>query len=179
MIEHSFSLIPFPASKIPAITITGRISRQDNRIALLYSLSGDTDDIFLPPPSGNPIRRDELWKTTCFEFFLAIKDQPQYWEFNFSPTGNWNIYRMDAYRRIGFREETSIQGLEFQMQPKADIIFLNAAIDLSPIAKETQLLDVSVTAIIQTKDNYQTYWALLHPAPQADFHLRESFVCSL
>ena len=179
MTEQSFSLIPFPASKIPAISITGKISRQTNRIALLYSLSGNTDDVFLPPRALNSIRRDELWKTTCFEFFLAIKDQPQYWEFNFSPSGNWNIYRMDAYRRIGFREETLIPSLEFEMQRKADIIFLNATIDLSPIVRESQLLDVGVTAIIQTKDNDETYWALLHPAPQADFHLRESFVCSL
>ncbi len=179
MTEQSFALIPFPAPNIPEITITGKIARQANRIILRYLLAGNTEDIFLPPRTLSSSRKDELWKTTCFEFFLAIQDQPQYWEFNLSPSGGWNAYRMDAYRRVGFREETSIQRLELDTQTNADIIFLNAVADLHPIVRESQLLEVGVTAIIQTKDKYETYWALLHPASQADFHRRESFLCSL
>jgi len=179
MTEQSFSLIPFPTLKIPTIAITGKVSRQEDRIALHYALAGNIEDIFVPPASPSFSRKHELWKTTCFEFFLAIKNQPQYWEFNFSPSGDWNVYHMDAYRRVGFREETSIQRMEFEMQPKANIIFVNTAVDLSPIINESQLLEIGITAIIQTKEDHETYWALLHPGPQADFHLRESFVCSL
>jgi hypothetical protein len=85
-------------------------------LALQYSLAGKSADIFLPSPSAHPGRKDELWQTTCFEFFLAAKDQPGYWEFNLAPSGNWNVYRMDAYRGIGFREETSIQRLPFEVR---------------------------------------------------------------
>lgn len=179
MTEQSFSLIPFPAASIPAITITGKIARQDNRISLLYALAGTTEDIFLPSPSAPCSRKDELWRATCFEFFLGIKDQAQYWEFNLSPSGDWNVYHMDGYRRVGFREEESIKHLELSIQIKADLISLNTLADLRPIVQESQRLDVGITAIIQTKDSRETYWALLHPAPQADFHLRKSFVCSL
>ncbi len=111
MTECSFSLIPFTAPNIPSISITGKISLQNNIITLHYLLAGKIEEILLPTKSMNPTRKDELWKMTCFEFFLAIKDQPQYWEFNMSPSGDWNVYHMDAYRRIGFREETSIQRL--------------------------------------------------------------------
>ncbi|HLO13670.1 MAG TPA: DOMON-like domain-containing protein [Anaerolineales bacterium] len=180
MTQQTFSLVPFPASNIPGITITGKIARQNNIIALHYSLTGNLDNIFFPSPSEPPGRKNELWKTTCLEFFLAIQDQPGYWEFNMSPSGDWNVYHMDAYRRVGFTEETSLQCLRFvPNRNEADIFTLEATVDLSPIIEQSQLVEVSVTAIIQTKDGAQSYWALTHPASQADFHLRESFILVL
>ncbi|HSK87684.1 MAG TPA: DOMON-like domain-containing protein [Anaerolineales bacterium] len=187
MPEQAFSLIPFPAPAIPEITITGSISRQNNLLALHYALAGHLADIFLPSPSASPSRKDELWKTTCFEIFLGIKEQPQYWEFNLSPSGDWNAYHMDAYRRVGFREERSIQRLQVEVRKacvepgrnEAGRFTLDTSVDLKPILREDQLLEVGITAVIQTRDGNETYWALLHPASQADFHLRESFILAL
>ena len=182
MTEQPFSLIPFPAQNIPDITITGKISLQNDLLVLHYSLLGKIGNVLLPAASASPRRKNELWKTTCFEFFLAIKDQPGYWEFNMSPSGDWNVYRMDAYRRAGFREETSIQRLQLEAKREAGMFVLSAAIDLNPIFQHgfaSQLLEAGITAIIQTKDGDETYWALAHPAPYADFHLRESFTLAL
>jgi hypothetical protein len=179
MTDRSFSLIPFPAPNIPKISITGEISLQDNIVNLRYSLSGEIENIPLPPTAVNPSRKDELWRETCFELFLAIKDQPQYWEFNLSPSGDWNVYHMDAYRRVGFREETLIQRLPFEVRNKAGEFHLNALVDLQYILPPDQLLEFGITAIIQTTDGNETYWALSHPAPFADFHLRESFILGL
>ncbi len=174
-----FSLIPFPSSNIPEISITGTIARRSGLLTLRYSLTGDIEKIFLPLPSMTPCRKDELWKTTCFELFLAIKDQPQYWEFNLSPSGDWNAYHIDAYRRVGFREETSIQRLQFDVGKEADLFALDAAIDLTPVFQSDRRLEVGVTAVIRTRDGNETYWALAHPAPQADFHRREGFILML
>ena len=179
MIEQSVSLIPFPARNIPKISITGKISRKSNLLALHYSIAGNIEEIFIPLPSGHPMRNDELWKTTCFEFFLAIKGRPQYWEFNMSSSGDWNVYRMEAYRRIGFREETSIRRIPLEIKKNATDFVLDVAVDLNPIIQREQNLEIGVTAVIQTKDGNQTFWALTHPAPQADFHLRESFVLTV
>ena len=179
MTERSFSLVPFPAPNIPNISITGKISLQKNIVHLRYSLSGEIENILLPPASVNPSRKDDLWKMTCFELFLALKDQPQYWEFNMSPSGDWNVYHMDAYRRVSFREETSIRRLPFENGNEAGVFHLNALVDLHPILPPNQLLEFGITAIIQTIDSNETYWALAHPAPFADFHLRESFILGL
>jgi len=179
MTKHSFSLIPFPAPNIPAISIRGEISLQKNTVHLHYSLAGEIENIVLPPTCLNPSRKDELWKKTCFEFFLVIKDQPQYWEFNMSPSGDWNVYHMDAYRRVGFREETSIQRLPFEARNEMGEFHLNALVDLNPILQQSQFLECGITVIIQTTDGHETYWALAHPAPFADFHLRESFILAL
>jgi hypothetical protein len=179
MSERSFSLIPFPASDLPAVAIRGRMSLQNNLLSVHYSLAGKINDVLLPPVSPNPSRKDELWKATCFEFFLAIEDQPGYWEFNMSPSCDWNVYRMDAYRRIGFREERAIPQLPFDFRQESGKYVLVVSVDLGPIIQPGQELQMGITAIIQTKDPAESYWALVHPAPQADFHLRESFILPL
>jgi hypothetical protein len=179
MTGQSFSLTPFPVPNAPEITITGNISRQDNLLAWHYAVTGNTGDILLPSPSVHPSRKDELWKATCFEFFLAIKGQPQYWEFNMSSSGDWNVYCMDAYRRVGFREETLMQRLPFDVQNDAGVLTLNAAADLSPLVHQSQSLEIGITAVVKMKDGNETYWALAHPASYADFHSRASFILAL
>lgn len=179
MTEQSFSLTPFSAPNLPAVTITGRIALRKNLLSLRYSLGGNIDGVLLAPDSQNPSRKDELWKSTCFEFFLGIKDQPGYWEFNMSPSGDWNVYRMDAYRRIGFREETGILQLPFEFKKESEKYLLDVSIDLAPILRPGQELQIGIAAIIQTKDGAESYWALAHLASRPDFHLRESFILLL
>jgi hypothetical protein len=176
MTGRPFSLIPFPDTPVPGIVIAGEILRQKNVLTIHYTLPQKIEDIFLPSPSFNPTRKDDLWKTTCFEFFLAIEDLPEYWEINLSPSGDWNLYHMDAYRRIGFREETLIQHLPFKVQKDIDVFALNAAMDLDPIVRAGQVLEVGIAAIIQSSNGPETYWALNHLGPQPDFHSRASFV---
>jgi hypothetical protein len=127
----------------------------------------------------SPSRKDELWKATCFEFFLAIKGQPGYWEFNLAPCGDWNVYRMDAYRRVGFREETAISRLHFEFKKESGGYSLDVSVDMASLIQPEQELQMAITAIIQTMDGIETYWALAHPASHADFHLRESFILAL
>ena len=176
MIEQSFSLSPFPQPGLPKLSLTGMLFLHKKVLTLQYSVAGEIERILLLPISPNPTRKDELWKVTCFEFFLAIKDQPGYWEFNMSPSGDWNVYRMDAYRRVGFREETKISQLRFEFKKEAARYFLAVTLDLSLLVPPEGELQIGVTAVVQTRDGQEGYWALVHPAPHADFHLRESFI---
>jgi hypothetical protein len=171
---QTFRLIPYPTGELPEIQITGEIDRMEDRLSIRYAIHGEVNDILLPA-SAIPARKDDLWKATCFEFFLAIPGLPEYWEFNMSPSGGWNVYHMDAYRGIGFREEPSFTQLPFEFQ-KDDGCLLDISIDLASIIRLEQSLQIGVTAIIQTKNGSETHWALAHPGKQADFHLRESFI---
>jgi hypothetical protein len=175
MAEQYFSLIPFPDPTLPRIKITGNIVRQANTLSIHYSLTGDIENILFPEPCIDPSRKDELWTATCFEFFVAIPGEPAYWEFNMSPSGNWNVYRMDGYRRVGFREETLIQRLPFSVHQEPGRVSVEAAVVLSPIIQAETPIQVAITSVIQTKEGNESYWALAHPNPQPDFHLRESF----
>jgi hypothetical protein len=172
---QTFNLVPYPAEALPNVKIAGALERTQNQLSIQYELQGEIEQIVFPRISPFPVRADDLWKATCFEFFIAIPNQPQYWEFNLSPSGDWNIYIMDAYRRVGFREENRIGQLPFQFNKNK----LELSIDLKHLFPESQKLQIGITAIIQTTNGIETYWALTHPGPQADFHLRESFTLTI
>ena len=176
---QTFQLIPFPSNVLPNIHINGQVERVENELSIRYVVQGEIENLHLPTASASPARKHDLWKATCFEYFLAIQDQPRYWEFNLSPSGDWNVYAMDAYRRIGFREEASMHQLPFEFKQKDHGLSLTLSVDLTPILHPEQKIQLGITAIIQTKEGNETYWALVHPSQQADFHLRKSFVIEL
>ncbi|MEO5887712.1 MAG: DOMON-like domain-containing protein [Anaerolineales bacterium] len=176
MTRQSFSLIPFSIQDAPDLTIKGEAARRNNTLYIRFVLAGNLEEVTVPELSANPARKHQLWRTTCFEFFIAIKSMPQYWEFNMSPSGDWNIYVMDAYRQVGMREETRIQRIPFEVQKAADGLSLEIANNLGPIIAREKPIEVGITCVIQTKSGKETYWAVLHPRPEADFHAREGFV---
>jgi hypothetical protein len=96
-----------------------------------------------------------------------------------SPSGDWNAYHMDAYRRVGFREETSIQRAQLRVERRAGTFSLEGTVDIRPILQISRQIEVAITAVLRTKDGSESYWALAHPGPEADFHLRESFILTL
>jgi hypothetical protein len=175
---RAFKLIPFPAENSPDIQIVGEVNRAENGLSIHFAVSGDINNIVLPEPSA-AARKHDLWKATCFEFFLAVKDRPEYWEFNLSPSGDWNVYAMDAYRQVNMREESAFSKLPFEFTKSDDELALDCAVNLSQFLRPQHPLLIGVTAIIQTTDGSESYWALAHPGKQADFHLRESFVIEL
>ena len=176
---QTFRLIPYPANNLPRIQIDGEINRAERQLSIHYEVTGDIDQIVIPVISPFPSRKDDLWKATCFEFFLAIPNKPQYWEFNMSPSGDWNVYKMDVYRRVGFREEKAITELPFVFKMHESKIILDLQVELDPLFQVSQQLQMGITSTIQTIDGDETYWALSHPGPQADFHLRGGFVFSV
>lgn len=172
----TFALLPFPSSDIlPDIKITGKISRCVNTLIIHYDLHGNLAEVDIPSQTDKAIRKDNLWESTCFEFFLGIKNSKRYWEFNLSPSGDWNIYRFDAYRQ-GMQEEMAFAEISFNIQKRSDSLLLSLDLDLSRIIPEEQGLEVAISTVIRLKDNRIFCWALTHPGKQADFHDHKSFI---
>ncbi len=184
MNHQTFSLQPFPSSQnLPNLEITGNIARHANLLSLTYKLLGDLteveiiSDIAKPSAvsSETPARKHGLWNNTCFEFFLGIKNSEQYWEFNLSPRGHWNVYRFDGYRK-GMQEELALTKLPYSGIHQEDSLVLLLNVDLDKILLADQTLDVAITTVIKTKDGEVSYWALTHKGTEADFHRRDSFI---
>ncbi|RMF26474.1 MAG: hypothetical protein D6756_03650, partial [Cyanobacteria bacterium J083] len=98
--QQFFELKPFKKDNHPKnLAIKGNISRSANFLTILYSFSGELDEVLIPQLNINPCRQDQLWQTTCCEFFLGLENSSQYWEFNLSPRADWNIYRFTDYRQ--------------------------------------------------------------------------------
>jgi hypothetical protein len=179
MTGRSFSLQPFSPSGPPLnIKISGHIARRSHQLAIRYDLRGDLAELMIPAPADMPVRQQGLWEETCFEFFLGVKDSPQYWEFNLSPAGHWNVYRFAGYRQ-GMAEEIALTSLPLSVRRRSDSLRLDLELDGGAIVPADQPLMVGIAAVIKLAGGGLTYWALIHPGPQADFHRRDSFLVEL
>jgi hypothetical protein len=178
MSHQSFLLQPFPGKQpLPHLTLASDL-RRHRVLAITYTLRGNLADVLIPTPIASPERRHELWQSTCFEFFLAVQKTPQYWEFNLSPSGHWNVYRFTDYRQ-GMTEETTIATLPFKVQLQPNWLQLDLELDLDQLDLVDSPLDMAISTVIQDRDCHVTYWAIAHPAHQADFHCRDGFVAQL
>jgi hypothetical protein len=173
-----FRLKPFAEETAPPIAIAGEIARQNNTVSIQYHLQGPLEQLIIPEPMTPPLRRYELWETTCFEFFLAEVGALNYWEFNLSPSGNWNVFRLTDYRE-NLTEELAIASLPFRVEQYADALHLNLGVDLAPLFPQAPVLEVGITTVIQAENGQISYWALTHCGREADFHRRESFVIQI
>jgi hypothetical protein len=187
MTSIPFQLIPFGSdgpggdpigsSLTNNLSITGHLSITADSIEVAYQLQGDLDQLSLPSPASQPERRDLLWQTTCLELFLARRGANGYWEFNLSPAGHWNVYRLEGYRQ-GLTPEPAYLQLPFQVnQHRRAFTTQQLALTLRcPLPPDLrQSLEVGITAVIQGNDGTLSYWALHHPAAEADFHHRGGF----
>ena len=176
--QYNFHLHPFDSSHEDRIVITGNIIRQNDLLHLSYLVEGNLSKIAIPNLSTTPQRQRQLWENTCFEFFLGIKNTSQYWEFNLSLSGDWNIYRFSKYRSP-IQEETAFNSLPYKLEKNARNLRLNLQLNLQPIIASSQDLQVGITTVIRSKNNGLSYWALIHPGEEADFHRQDSFILNL
>lgn len=141
-----------------------------------YHLHDPNKLVKWPSESPNPSRKDELWKTTCFEFFVSESNSMKYWEVNLSPSADWNVYHFYGYRE-GMREEARVSSIGIRATDKT----LEAIVPLEAFEIDCRAtLELGVTAITENiLDGEQIYWALIHTSNQADFHQRDSFILKI
>jgi hypothetical protein len=179
MTPRDFSLQSFPAvGPQPELHITGSVLRRSRIFAIHYALPAPLTDLVIPAPAAVPVRSHGLWQETCFEFFLAVKNAPGYWEFNLTPAGHWNVYRFTDYRE-GMREESAFATLPLRVDTQPDRLTLTLECPLEQLFAPHEPLEVAISAVIRHANGQATYWALTHPGPQPDFHCRESFIVEL
>lgn len=174
---QTFQLVPF--EPLPAglnLTLQGSCQRSESGDALLlhYQLSGDLDAVLIPEPEPLPSRRDGLWETTCFECFFAKPKDPTYWELNLSPSGDWNVYKLERYRE-GLRADPAYPGLRPQIHQHRQGLEISVGIPLPAPLREGSKVQLALCAVVALRHGNPSYWALRHTAGEADFHRRDSF----
>ena len=165
------------------IEINGSIERRSNTLFAIYEIAGDLSKIIVPDKKIMPSRKYNLWEHTCFELFIAIKDLPKYWEFNFSPSGDWNVFYFETYRNEGFGnklyEEGSFISLPFISQRGPEKLIVKIEFDLNVIVRNNEKLYIGISAVVEFRNYGLSYWALKHCENKPNFHTRESFIISL
>ncbi|QNM83411.1 DOMON-like domain-containing protein [Sphingomonas sabuli] len=129
---------------------------------------------FAMPQSGDPGRRDELWRTTCFEAFLQEDGEEAYREWNFAPSGDWAAYDFAAYRD----GMTQADVAEPYVRMEDNFTWWTLGATLACAADVRWRLGLS--AVIGEADGTKSYWALVHPDPEKpDFHRADCFTAKL
>jgi len=141
-----------------------------------YLLAGRIDQLVLPPPAP-PLRANNLWRTTCFEAFLAPADGPDYRELNFSPSSQWAAYEFSAYR-AGRVDAWLPAPPEIKLTSQKDCLELTVTLSLD-LEREPYRLGLS--AVIEDRGGRISYWAVSHPGGGSppDFHHRSCFALEL
>ena len=172
-------LIPFDAGSAPAgVAVTAAVARTRMAVRVRYTVRSH-QALRLPPPATAARRRDDLWRHTCFEAFLAPAGAASYHELNLAPSGDWNLYAFARYRD-GMAPEARVSSLTgFRAAADGDRLHVEATLDLAPLPALAGDLDIGLCAVLQAAEGTLSYWALRHPGAQPDFHRRDSFVLRL
>jgi hypothetical protein len=151
---------------------------QADQLKLTYRLSGDLDALRLSEPR-QAARTDGLWRHTCFEAFIGHLGTPDYWEYNFSPSGAWAAYHFSAYRE-GMAPLLKGSAPAFTPRVGRENVELSVLVDLSWLTRSSAVgLRLGLSAVIEDKARVLSYWALKHPAEKPDFHHSDGFVVEL
>jgi hypothetical protein len=179
------TLLPFAPTPHPLkFEVDFQISA--NQLTIAYYLTGATNHIlFLDQSPSQSDRADELWKSTCFEWFLKSSHSKKYWEFNVAPTGRWNFYELDDYR-TNLQRSALIETPRFSAHQRPDAMnsyqFKVEANLKNLFEKGNELVKngrFAVTSVIQWISGEVSYFSLKHPSNKPDFHSNDGFTISL
>lgn len=180
--DYPLILLCHPATPAPVVrAIEASASmRADGGLILAYRVWGDMAHLLIPM-TGARERTDLLWEHTCFEAFVAGIGNPAYHEFNLSPSGQWAAYAFSGYRQ---RDETLdlIEVPQITSRLFAGRLEIEAQIAPEGLPARAGRLQIGLAAVIEAADvvdGSHSYWALHHPAPRPDFHLRDAFTHEL
>jgi hypothetical protein len=170
--KQTFSLRPFEKDgSLSGIECKGHLARRNDTLFVRYEITGSLPRIDIPERKLEPSRKKGLWENTCLELFVAVKGCDQYWEFNLSPSGDWNVFRFEHYRNERhadkLREESLVASLPFRTQSQPGSFLLDMEFDLDRLVRKDQFLEIGIAAIIQL-DQDKTYWALTHCGSRPD-----------
>jgi hypothetical protein len=155
------------------------VRNQGGDLSVTYRLMGNVDSLWIPPPVM-PRRADGLWRHTCFEAFIAVNGRPAYYEFNFSPSGEWATYFFRSYRDAAALEDDGLNP-DIRLRNADDHLELDAVIQLDrlPEIEPKTVLRLGLSAVIEDTDCRFSYWALKHPPGKPDFHHPDGFILEI
>ena len=179
--QASVVLQPHPETSHPAVeSIESTLCWTPSRVlTVTYTLGGVVDQLRIPA-YRSARRLDDLWRHTCFELFVGAKNDAEYYEFNFSPSGEWAAYGFRDYRDGGPFNSDGIEP-KIAVQRDARTLELNAVVrlDCLPGIHSGISLSLGLSAVIEDCNGSLSYWALKHPPGKPDFHHSDNFTLQI
>lgn len=174
MLKKNYALKPFSedsSQDSQRQDITVMMALHEDELTLRYQVDGDSSDLFWPEQKQAPERRDEIWQATCFEFFLASRNNAPYIELNFCPSGDWAAYVFDVYRGSSINPDFSAPRISTTKTTSSSKVLevVIPWLPLKSLLSEGDALIFALTACLQNGGK-QSFWSHAHAADQPDFH---------
>ena len=142
-------------------TIDSELQRFPGGALATFRAVGDVSQLVIPGPAP-AVHTDDLWRTTCFEVFVAGNGE-RYCEYNLSPSGAWAAYEFDGYRQSMRNLDATVQ-IETSQNDK--MLIITAKIESEfPLPSH-----VGLTAVIEETDGAIRYWSTAFAPGKPDFH---------
>lgn len=156
------ALVRHPETTAGAIhAVEASLQRVPGGAVASFVAHGDVGRLAVPPPA-DPIRTDEIWRTTCFELFVGGSGEA-YLEINLSPSGAWAAYTFTGYRE-GMTDAPADALIKVEREPARLILVADIRCDLPP------QVPIGMTAVIEETDGVIRYWATSFAPGKPDFH---------
>lgn len=156
------SLVRHPDPPHSAIhSIEAELDRLPGGAIAIFRVRGEMAKLVVAPPTA-PGRTDGLWRTTCFELFVA-GEGVRYREFNFSPSGQWAAYEFDDYR-AGMRNAAA--EVESEIYLTSSALYVSAKI----VTEFPNPTLIGLAAVIEEVGGAISYWSTAFAPGKPDFH---------
>ena len=174
------SLSPFAFGPGDVESIQSTVIRtEQNLLQITYRVKGDIEKLKIAERSSTR-QADRLWEHTCFEAFIRADGDSSYYEFNFSPSGEWAAYWFRDYRDGGpIQDESWTPAIVVRRDVGRMEIDAVVHLDRLSAIRSGALLRIGLSAVIESGDGTLSYWALKHPGAKPDFHHPDSFALEL
>lgn len=159
-------LVRHPVTPPGAIhTVDAELVRTPDGVTAIFRAIGDIAQLAIP--EAKPAERmDDLWKTTCFELFVAGAGE-SYREYNLSPSTRWAAYDFDRFRD-GMRNAPADIRIDCSSDSKALTLIAKIRTEMPNPAR------IGLSAIIEERDGKLRYWAVAFAPGEPDFHADET-----
>jgi hypothetical protein len=141
---------------------------------LEFEVIGPLDELLWDPKLSG--LSSDLWKKTCFEFFISLSDG-SYFEWNGSPSGAWSVFRFLSYRtQVPHVVSGTAPSLQVDRHLSEKYQFRwDLPLGLFPGAEMPQAR-VSFNTILMMRDGRQDFFASKHLGEKPDFHNQKAWI---
>ncbi|WP_127715941.1 hypothetical protein [Halobacteriovorax sp. HLS] len=175
MINKKFQLKPYKESDLQ-VHLQAEFLLKDKIIELRFELRDPHCKVNLE--QLNVAKRViGLWEKTCFEFFILNTKSKDYYEFNFSPSSDWNCFYFSK-KGDPLNEYTQIESIETEALKTNESYQLTVKLHADSFHNEflkPEFMKIALTSVLKSNEEL-SYWAISHQDLRPNFHHFDSFV---
>ena len=153
------------------INIQANFEIVNKTLTLEFTVTGEIKNYIFNEPCIQT-REDELWKKTCFELFIAHKNNSAYYELNISPSTNWNFYSFSDYKTAMQEEEKNISEPFIHSSKMRDEYRLSFEFYFYEELIEKELIFNLAVILLDTK-GIRHFYSINRREGKVDFHDKE------